>query len=89
MSPDQEEQVCDALVNLGWLENDHALHAAAIRVIQDLLGCSTDHAKAVLYDLRTRKLIETTITLGGELDTRKPVPVAKMRWERPPAPSRQ
>ena len=25
MSPEQEQQVCDALVNLGWLENDHAL----------------------------------------------------------------
>jgi hypothetical protein len=33
VSPDQEERVCDALVDLGWLENDHALHAEAVIAI--------------------------------------------------------
>jgi hypothetical protein len=33
VSPDQEERVCDALVDLGWLENDHALHAKAVIAI--------------------------------------------------------
>jgi hypothetical protein len=84
MSPDQEAQVCDALVNLGWLENDHALHAEGVRAIRQALGCSMDDAKAVLHDLRSRKLIEITITPGGELDARKPMPLAKFRWERPP-----
>ena len=87
MSPDQEEQVCDVLVNLGWLENDHALHAEGVRVIRQVLGCSMDDAKAVLHDLRSRKLIDITITPGGELDTRKLMPVAKFRWEQPPAQS--
>jgi hypothetical protein len=87
MSPDQEEQVCDVLVNLGWLENDHALHAEGVRVIRQVLGCSMDDAKAVLHDLRSRKLIDITITPGGELDTRKMMSVAKFRWERPPAQS--
>jgi hypothetical protein len=87
MSPDQEEQVCDVLVNLGWLENDHALHAEGVRVIRQVLGCSMDDAKAVLHDLRSRKLIDITITPGGELDTRKLMSVAKFRWERPPVQS--
>jgi hypothetical protein len=47
VSPEQEQQVCDALVNLGWLENDHALHAEGVRVIREVLVCSTDDAKAV------------------------------------------
>jgi hypothetical protein len=46
-----------------------------------------DDAKAVLHDLRSRKLIDITITPGGELDTRKLMSVAKFRWERPPAQS--
>ena len=85
MTPDQEQQVCDALVNLGWLENDHALHAEGVHAIRGVLGCSTDEAKAVLGDLRTRKLIDLTITPGGVLDARKPMPVAKLRWVRPTA----
>ena len=84
MSPDQERKVCDALVNLGWLENDHALHAEALLAIRGVLHCSTDDAKAVLRDLRSRKRIDVTITPGGELDARKPMPVAKLRWIRPP-----
>jgi hypothetical protein len=45
--PDQEERLCDALVNLGWLENDHALHAEAVIAIGNILGCSTDDAKEI------------------------------------------
>jgi hypothetical protein len=90
MSPDQEKQVCDALVNLGWLENDHALHAEGVHAIRGVLHCSAEEAKAVLGDLRSRKLIDVTITPGGALDARKPMTVAKLSWVRPPAqPSRQ
>ena len=84
MSPDEEEQVCNALVNLGWLENDHALHAEGVQSIRDVLHCTFDEAKAVLGDLRLRKRIDVTITPGGVLDARKPMPVAKLRWIRPP-----
>ena len=85
MPPEQEQQVCDALVNLGWLENDHALHAEGIRAISELLVCSTDDAKAVLHDLRARKVIDVTTTPGRELDTGKPMPLAQLRWVRPRA----
>ena len=85
MSPDQERQVCDLLVNLGWMENDHALHAEGVRVIRQALGYSVDDAKVVLHDLRIRNLIEIGVTPVGELDPR--MPVAKCRWERPPANS--
>ena len=57
--------------------------AEGVRVIRELLVCSTDDAKAVLHDLRSRKVIDVTITPGGELDTRKPMPVAQLRWVRP------
>lgn len=82
VSPEQEQQVCDVLVNLGCLENDHALHAEGVRAIRELLVCPTDDAKAVLHDLRSRKLIDVTITPGGELDTGNPMPVAQLRWVR-------
>jgi hypothetical protein len=82
VSPEQEQRVCDALVNLGWLENDHALHAEAVIAIRAELGCSIDEAKAILGDLRTRNLIDVTITPGGASDARQPMPVAKWRWIR-------
>ena len=83
VSPEQEQQVCDALVNLGWLEDDHALHAEGVRVIGELLVCSTDDAKGVLHDLRSRKLIDVTITPDVALDTRKSMGLAQLRWVRP------
>jgi hypothetical protein len=82
VSPEQEQQVCDALVNLGWLENDHALHAEGVRVIREVLVCSTDDAKAVLHDLRSRKVMDVANRPGGELDTRKPMSVTQLRWIR-------
>jgi hypothetical protein len=84
MSPQEEQELCDRLVNLGWLENDHALHAEAVHAIRTVLGCSPDEAKSVLGDLRARKLIDITITPGA-LDAWQPMPVAKWRWIRPPA----
>jgi hypothetical protein len=86
MSPEQEQQVCDALVHLGWLENDHTLHMEGVRVVMEQLSCSLEDAKAVLHDLRARKLIDVTITQGGELDARKPKPLARIRWARPGTP---
>jgi len=85
MSAEQEQAVVAALVNLGWLENDHALHAEGVHAICGVLGCSTEEAKAVLGDLRARKLIDLTITPGGVLDARKPMPVWQFRWVRPTA----
>ena len=75
--------MCETLVNLGWLENDHALHAEGVRAIIGVLHCSVDEAKVMLGDLRSRKLIDVSITPGGALDARKPMPVAKLRWVRP------
>jgi hypothetical protein len=85
MSPDQERTVCDALLRVGWAESDHALHAEGVRVIRQHLGCSIDEARMVLHDLRERRLIDIGITPGGELDQRKPMPIAQFRWERPSA----
>jgi hypothetical protein len=68
---------------VGWLESDHALHVEGVHKIQGVLHCSIDEAKAVLGDLRTRKLIDMTITPGGALDAREPMPVAKWRWIQP------
>ena len=83
MSPELEQQVCDALVTLGWMESDHALHAEGVRRICELLACSLDDAKVILRDLRTRKLIDIEITSGGALDIRRPMPVAQFRWDQP------
>ena len=47
--------------------------------ISGVLHCSTDEAKAVLGDLRSRKRIVVTITPSGALDERKPMPVAQVR----------
>ena len=80
---DEEKELCEILSKLGWLETEHALHAEGVRAIRGVLQCSTEDAKAILGDLRTRKLIDLEITPGGQLDARKPMPVAQWRWIQP------
>jgi hypothetical protein len=80
LTPDQEKQICETLVELGWLETEHALHGEGVRAIRGVLQSSTEDAIAILRDLRARKLIELEITPGGRLDASKPMPVAQWRW---------
>ena len=83
LNPDQEKQVCEVLIKLGCVETEHALHVEGVRTIRDVLQCSIEDAKTILGDLRARKLVDLEITPGGELDARKPMPVAQWRWTRP------
>ena len=83
LTPDQEKQVCEGLIKLGWLETEHALHGEGVRAIRAALQCSTEDAKVILGDLRSRKLVDLEITAGGQLDTREPMPAAQWRWIRP------
>lgn len=83
LTTDQEKQVCEVLLKLGWLESEHALHGEGVRAVRDLLQCSTEDAKTILGDLRACKLIDLEITPGGQSDPRKPMPVAQWRWIRP------
>jgi hypothetical protein len=80
---DQENQVCEGLIKLGWLETEQALHIEGVRAVRDVLQCSTDDAKAILGDLRSRKLVDLEITPDGHLDARRPTPPAQWRWIRP------
>jgi hypothetical protein len=84
LSQDQETQACEVLIKLGWLETEQALHIEGVRAVRDVLQCSTEDAKAILGDLRARKLVDLEITPGGQLNARKPMPVAQWRWIRPP-----
>ena len=81
MSPEQEDRLCEALVNLGWLTTEQGLHAEGVRTIQEILHCSLDDARAALRDLRERKCIEETTSP----DDRPPATYARLRWVRPPA----
>ena len=83
LTPDEEEQVCEALINLGWLETEHGLHGESVSAIRGLLQCPSDDAIAILRDLRVRKLIDLESTPGGQLDARKLMPVVQLRWIRP------
>jgi hypothetical protein len=83
LTPAQEMQVCEVLINLGWLETEQALHVEGARAIRELFQCPTEEAKTILGDLRARKLVGLEITPGGQLDPRKPMPVAQWRWIRP------
>jgi hypothetical protein len=80
LTPDQEKQICETLIELGWLETEHALHGEGVRAIQSVLQASSEDAIAILRDLRARKLIELEITPGGQWDARKPMPVTQWRW---------
>ena len=83
LTPDQEKQICEVLIKLGWLETEHGLHGESVSAIRGLRQCSSDDAIAILRDLRVRKLIDLEITPGGQLDARKPMPVMQLRWIRP------
>ena len=81
MTPDEEQQACDALIHLGWLETEQGLHSEGVRAIQELRQCSSEEARALLRDLRVRKRIEEESTPGSELDPQKPA--TQLRWIRP------
>jgi len=83
LTQDQERQACEILINLGWLETEQAVHSEGVRAIREVFKCPIEDAKAILGDLRARKLIGLEITPGGQLDPRKPLPVAQLRWIRP------
>jgi hypothetical protein len=77
MSPEQEQLICDALVQLGPLETQQGLHTEGIRTIQNVLRCSLDEARSAMRELRVRKLIEETTTPIKNPDE------PHFRWVRP------
>jgi hypothetical protein len=79
VSPEQEQLVCDALVDLGPVETEQGLHAEGIRTIQEALHCTLDDARATLRELRVSKRIEETAAPLENLD--QPL----FRWVRPSA----
>jgi len=79
VSPEQEQQVCDALVNLGPVDTEQGLHAEGVRTIQGVLRCSLDDARAVMRDLRLRKRIQETTAPDG------PQAGLSFSWVRPGA----
>lgn len=84
MTPEQQDQACDALVKLGALETQQGLHAEGVQAIQTALACSQDDARAVLRDLRLNKVIEETSTPGEVVDDRTRMPALRFQWVRPP-----
>lgn len=76
LTPDQEAQVVDALVNLGGLETQQGLHTEGVSAIQDVLECSREDAIAVFRDLRVRKMIEEESAPDAQQG-------ARFRWTRP------
>jgi hypothetical protein len=81
VSPEQQQQLVNALVNLGAMETQQGLHAEGVRAIQELLQCSIDEARAVLRELRMSGSIEETAS-----EEPSP-PVPHFRWVKPPTPA--
>ena len=79
MSPEQEQLLCDALVNLGPVETEQGLHAEGVHKIQEVLHCTLDDARSTLRELRLRKRIEETAVSTEELDQ------PHFRWVQPSA----
>jgi hypothetical protein len=66
MSPEQEQQIIDALTNpsLNWMHDDP--FAFAHHSISHLCNCSTEDAKGILEQIYLeRKLIELASESGG------------------------
>ena len=77
MSPEQEQLVCDALVDLGPVETEQGLHAEGVLKIQEVLNCTPADARTALNHLRVRKRIEETTTPSDQLDQ------PHFRWVQP------
>ena len=77
MSPEQEQLLCDALVNLGPVETEQGLHAEGVRKIQEVLHCTLADARTTLRELRVRKRIEETTAPTDKLDQ------PHFRWVQP------
>jgi hypothetical protein len=86
MLPEQEEQVCEALVNLGAIDTELGLHAEGVRAIQGVLHCSVDDARAALHNLRARRQIQETALPSDERADYGPLPTPLFRWVRPSPP---
>jgi hypothetical protein len=83
LSPDQDRKVCEMLVGAGWTETQESLEGQGILAIARILDCSREEAKEILVDAEHRNVICRDITQGGELDARRPMPIAQWRWTRP------
>jgi hypothetical protein len=70
MSPEQEQLLCDALVNLGSVETEQGLHAEGVRIVQEVLHCTLAEARTTLRELRLRKRIEERPYLSSSLTSR-------------------
>lgn len=81
MSPEQEQQVCDALVNLGPVDTEQGLHTEGVHTIRGVLGCSLSDAQAALGDLRLRKCIQETTARNEPGGSQSPL---SFSWVRPP-----
>ena len=79
MSREQEQLLCDALVQLGPVDTEQGLHAEGVNKIQEVLNCTPDVARNTLRELRVRKLIEETTTPVEQFD--RPY----FRWVQAPA----
>jgi hypothetical protein len=79
VSPEQEQLLCDALVNLGPMETEQGLHAEGVRKIQEVLHCTLADARTALRELRVRKRIEETAIPIEQLDQ------PHFRWVQPSA----
>ena len=83
LTPDQEEQVRDALFAIGEMETEQSLKAAGVITAKGVLNCTDEEVQEVLGNLQERGLIELSITPGGQLDARRPMPIARWRWSQP------
>ena len=79
MSPEQEQILCDALVELGPMETEQGLHSEGVRKVQELLDCTLADARNALRELRVRKRIEETAIPVEQLDQ------PHFRWVQPSA----
>jgi hypothetical protein len=80
LSPAQKQKISQKLIALDSAQLD-TLKEESITTIKSVLSCSDDEAATVLKSFEDQKLIQAKMTPGGALDTPKPMPVARWRWD--------
>jgi hypothetical protein len=79
LTPDQERELVDALKGLGWhLRLDGISVGTVLAICPDIN--SDEMAEEILNDLVQRGLVSQEIEHGTQLDTSKPMPLARSRW---------
>jgi hypothetical protein len=82
LTPEQQKQIVDALIALGWIRPPSALDPRSAQIINEYIGCSTEEAKIILQQLQVDGVIASVSESGGSPAASRTLDSYGWRWVR-------